>query len=62
MSKLDQFMGDVPLPEGLPWSAAVRCQTCNEDVYEQTYYPRDSILAWKCSSGHKSIMENFSVF
>lgn len=66
MSKLDKFMADAPggeaLPEGMPFYAVVACQTCSEAVGEQMYYPTDSVLVWACSAGHRSIMENFSVF
>lgn len=65
MSKLDKFMADQPevaLPEGMPFYASVACTTCQESVPEQMYYPVDSVLVWKCSAGHRSLMENFNVF
>lgn len=64
MSKLDKFLADaaVPVPDGIEWSASVTCSVCGEGVDDQMYYPNDSVLVWKCSAGHRTIMENFSVF
>ena len=38
-----------------------QCQTCNEFVRNATYYPTESALIYTCTSGHKSILENFRV-
>lgn len=67
MGKLDDFLGKQtgPGPEkpiGVEWFAAVRCQVCNEEVEEQTLYPAECLLVWKCSHGHRSHLENYSVF
>jgi formylmethanofuran dehydrogenase subunit E len=44
------------------WFAAVLCQVCGENVYEQRLYPADGVLVWQCSKGHKSFMENYTAF
>lgn len=37
------------------------CQTCGESVDEAFYLPEDHLLAWKCSSGHKSFVEKIEL-
>ena len=66
MSRLNDFLSDSAKPsngpEGIPWFASVHCQMCGEPVDEQTFFPTDGVLVWKCDAGHKSFMENFRVF
>ena len=66
--KLDDFKKE-PEPQepekardGVLWDAAVLCQTCNEDVEEQTLYPAEKLLVWKCSEGHVSMIEGYTGF
>lgn len=65
--KLEEFLAKAEAPTqakpgGVEWFASVQCQTCQEDVFEQTLYPTDAILVWECSGGHKSMIENYRAF
>lgn len=66
MGRLDIFSAAEAQPEpaqaGVEWSATVCCQTCGEDVEEQTLYPNQNLLVWSCSQGHKSFIEGYNAF
>jgi formylmethanofuran dehydrogenase subunit E len=65
VSKLDDFLAKKEEPgagDSVEWFAAVLCQLCGENVYEQRLYPADGVLVWQCSKGHKSFMENYTSF
>lgn len=37
------------------------CQTCDEHVEEAEWFITQKILRWKCSAGHMSFIEEFSL-
>lgn len=48
-------------PEGEEVGGALQCQECYEVVTEGRYLEEVSVLTWKCSKGHISKIEGFSI-
>jgi hypothetical protein len=48
-------------PEGIMMYGSYMCQFCGEMCWEGKYFPVDSVLSYKCSKGHLSILEKFSL-
>lgn len=48
-------------PTGMDIDGSFMCQFCPEQVDEATYFAIEKILLWKCSQGHKSFAEDFSL-
>lgn len=44
-----------------PVGGAMDCQTCYETVDFGRYYASEQLLIWKCSKGHISKSEGFSL-
>lgn len=40
---------------------SLRCAHCFEYCSKARYFPLTGMLSWKCSEGHKNLMENFFV-
>jgi formylmethanofuran dehydrogenase subunit E len=55
------FENKPSVPEGILIEGSFTCMTCDEVVEEANYLPVDKMLGWKCSNGHKSAIENFSL-
>jgi len=48
-------------PKGIVIDGAFGCQTCYEQCDEAEYFPIEKILRWKCSEGHMSYIEEFTL-
>jgi hypothetical protein len=48
-------------PKGLVIDGSFACMTCEEIVDEAVLLPVERIVAWECSLGHKSAIENFNL-
>ena len=63
MSKFDEVVGKSKIAiEPVDVEMTLSCQTCNVQVDTGRYYAAEKILIWVCPEGHKSLMENFSLF
>lgn len=45
----------------VPVEGSFMCQVCDEFVDKAVYIPQEAILTWKCSEGHKSFIEKFTI-
>lgn len=60
MSKLDQFLKEKqPADPGMEIPISGRCQVCNKDVDDATYFANHRLLRWVCEDGHVSFIEEF---
>lgn len=48
-------------PKGIVIDGSFSCMTCEEIVDEALLLPVERIVAWECSAGHKSVIENFNL-
>ena len=49
---------DGELGESIDTEGMYMCHFCNAIVMGGKYYPADSVLVYKCESGHTSLVEN----
>jgi hypothetical protein len=54
-------MEEPERPDQVDFEGVYQCHFCDEKVYRAVYLPEEKILTWKCSNGHKSFLEKFSI-
>lgn len=63
-SRYDKLPGQQPVgdePTGVVFDGAFSCHGCDETVDEATWYERQKLLVWKCSQGHVSQIDEFTL-
>ena len=64
---MSKFSESLPVAEERTPSVKIEvggnyyCQTCPGDVDFAFYLPEKHILTWKCSAGHISLIEEFTL-
>jgi hypothetical protein len=62
--KFSDFVGQTSkteVPKGAIVEGGFSCQECYEQVDEAEYFRIEKILKWKCSEGHVSYVEEFTL-
>lgn len=64
LSKIEEFLKKSPaeVPKGKMIEGNFACQDCFEVVYEGEVFRIEKILKWKCSQGHVSFIENWTLY